>query len=83
MGRPKRHTFRRYTKTRTRVLPGGTSYYRETDDDEQFVIKILVDEIMFGLKLHDHEYSILQMHLSGTPSSDIHVERDANWQISE
>ena len=66
MGRPRRYSYRRYTSTRARVIVGTTNYCPETEDDgDLLVVKISVDDLSFGLKLHEPEYNVLTMHIAG------------------
>ena len=54
-----------YTRTRAQVYVAPKSYITQPEDDEEFVVKINVDNISFGLQLNEYEYSVLLKNIEG------------------
>ena len=64
LGKPKKHEFVEYTKTRPDVELGMTTY-RSRVCGNQFVVKVSVGETVFGLDLKPHEYCVLVLQANG------------------
>ena len=65
-GRPRKHQAKKFNLTgRTAVHLVSTCHPTDDENDEEFVILTIVEDIPFALKLYPHEYYITVVHIKG------------------